>query len=212
MQATAVVARNSLDYIAYVFPTGKTRRTLVGVQDARHATELEGIEVNQFLETGQHHGWYSIRHDLILEDLPAQITFTSGSEGKPKAIVLSYANLADTAARIIRAMGMTDEIREYVGVPVTYSFGMGRLRAISAIGGSAYLIRWNLPECWRRAKSMPFRSCQRSCASCWNHRRSSAQREASFAGWRSVHSTCQPARSDACANCSPMRESSSTTA
>ena len=34
---------------------------------------------------------------------------------------------------------MTSEIREYVGVPVTYSFGMGRFRAISAVGGSAYL-------------------------------------------------------------------------
>jgi acyl-CoA synthetase (AMP-forming)/AMP-acid ligase II len=139
MQATAVVARNSLDYVAQVFPPGEARRILVSVQDARHATELEGIEVSQVLETGHHHGWYSARHDLILDDLPAQVAFTSGTEGKPKAIVLSYANQADTAARIIAAMGMTSEIREYVGVPVTYSFGVGRLRAISAVGGRAYL-------------------------------------------------------------------------
>jgi acyl-CoA synthetase (AMP-forming)/AMP-acid ligase II len=36
-------------------------------------------------------------------------------------------------------MKMTSDVREYVGVPATFSFGMGRYRAISAVGGQAYL-------------------------------------------------------------------------
>jgi acyl-CoA synthetase (AMP-forming)/AMP-acid ligase II len=139
LQASAIVARNSLAYVAQVFASGEARRTLVSVQDARHANDLHGIAVDRCIEVGDVHGWYSQRHQLIADDAPAQIVFTSGTEGNPKAIVLSYANLADTAGRIIKAMGMTSEIREYVGVPVTYSFGMGRFRAISAVGGRAYL-------------------------------------------------------------------------
>ena len=34
---------------------------------------------------------------------------------------------------------MTAGIREYVGVPATFSFGLGRYRAVSAVGGQAYL-------------------------------------------------------------------------
>src|SRR6187399_647820 len=139
LQATAIVARNSLAYVAHVFASGEARRTLVGIQNKRHANDLHGIDVDQCIEVEDQHGWYSKHHALIAEDKPAQISFTSGTEGKPKAIVLSHANLADTAGRIISVMGMTSEIREYVGVPVNYSFGMGRFRAICAVGGSAYL-------------------------------------------------------------------------
>jgi acyl-coenzyme A synthetase/AMP-(fatty) acid ligase len=139
LEATAIVARNSLAYVAHVFASGEARRTLVGIQDARQVDELQGIAVDKCVEVEDLHGWYAKRHELIADDQPAVVTFTSGTEGIPKAIVLSHANLADTAGRIIRAMGMTSEIREYVGVPVTYSFGMGRFRAISAVGGSAYL-------------------------------------------------------------------------
>ncbi|MEZ5702048.1 MAG: AMP-binding protein [Burkholderiaceae bacterium] len=64
---------------------------------------------------------------------PAQVSFTSGTEGKPKGIVLSYANLADAADRIIAEMELTAEVREYIGVPVTHSFGMARARVISAV-------------------------------------------------------------------------------
>lgn len=84
-------------------------------------------------------GWYTEQHPLIRDDRPAQVTYTSGTEGKPKGIVLTYANLADAADRIIDQMDLTPDVREYVGVPVTYSFGMGRIRAISAVGGHSYL-------------------------------------------------------------------------
>jgi acyl-CoA synthetase (AMP-forming)/AMP-acid ligase II len=141
MPATAIVARNSLAYIARVFAFGETRRTLVRVQDANQTADLHGIAIDECIEVAQENGWYSTRHELIRDDQPAQVVFTSGTEGTPKGIVLSYANLADTADRVVSAMGMTSEIREYVGVPVTYSFGMGRVRAICAVGGRAYLPR-----------------------------------------------------------------------
>lgn len=84
-------------------------------------------------------GWLSL--PAVRSDTadPAQIIFSSGTEGQAKAIVVSYRALADVVSRLNKTMQIDASIREYVGVPVTYSFGLGRLRAIAAVGGSAYL-------------------------------------------------------------------------
>ena len=36
-------------------------------------------------------------------------------------------------------MGVTDEIRECIGVPVTYSFGLAGARAVARVGNAFYL-------------------------------------------------------------------------
>jgi long-subunit acyl-CoA synthetase (AMP-forming) len=99
LQATAIVARNSLAYVAHVFESGEARHTLVSIPDTRHVEDLHGIAVDKCIEVENLHGWYAKQHALIADDQPAVVTFTSGTEGNPKAIVLSYANLADTAGR-----------------------------------------------------------------------------------------------------------------
>lgn len=140
LDATAVVRTNSIAFIDSVFALNEARRPFVMVADAAEAGTLAGVTVDRCIVPPEQHGWTSATgHLLIHEDLPAQITYTSGTEGRPKGILLTYANLADAASRIIDEMQMTDEIREYVGVPATFSFGMARYRAISAVGGQAYL-------------------------------------------------------------------------
>lgn len=139
LHATAVVSRNSLDYVDAVLGLNAAHQLLVGVPDAAAAAALAGIHVDEVRTPGERHGWYTAHHPLVHSADLAQVAFTSGTEGKPKGIVLSLANLADAAERITSVMGMTADIREYVGVPATYSFGMGRFRTVSAVGGSAYL-------------------------------------------------------------------------
>lgn len=139
LQATAVVRKNSIDFVEQVFALYETRRPLVMVTSEAQAESLSGIEINRCIDPKEKSGWFTARHSLIHDDMPAQVTYTSGTEGKPKGILLTYANLSDAAERIIEQMGMTAEISEYVGVPATFSFGMARYRAISAVGGQAYL-------------------------------------------------------------------------
>jgi len=139
LTATALVTRNSLSYIENVFTLNEARQPFVNVPDEAFARTLTGIDIERCIVPEDGSGWFAESHALIHEDLPAQVTFTSGTEGKPKGIVLTYANLADAAERIIGQMGLTSEVREYVGVPVTYSFGIGRIRAVSAAGGRCYL-------------------------------------------------------------------------
>lgn len=139
LQATAVVRKNSLDFVEQVFALYEARRPLVTVADEAQAGNLSGIVIDRCIVPVEQSGWFADQHALIYDDVPAQVTYTSGTEGQPKGILLTYSNLADAAERIIEQMQMTADVREYVGVPATFSFGMARYRAISAVGGRAYL-------------------------------------------------------------------------
>jgi len=139
LTATALVTRNSISYIENVFALNEARQPLVNVPDEAFAKTLSGICIDRCIIPDEATGWFIASHSLIYDDRPAQVTYTSGTEGQPKGIVLSYANQADAAERIIDQMELTSDIREYVGVPVTYSFGIARIRAVSAVGGRSYL-------------------------------------------------------------------------
>lgn len=139
LHATGLIRQSSRAYVEHVFALNEQRRPLVAFADEEAAKEPVGVVIDRCIvpETGG--GWFDEHHALIHDDLPAQVSFTSGTEGKPKGIVLSYANLADAAQRIIDQMALTSDVREYVGIPVTHSFGMARIRVVSAVGGRSYL-------------------------------------------------------------------------
>jgi acyl-coenzyme A synthetase/AMP-(fatty) acid ligase len=139
LTVTALVRRNSIGFIEAVFALNEAHRPFVVVSDGSLEDLLPDMDIERRIVPENDSGWFTQCHPLQFDDRPAQITFTSGTEGKPKGVILTYSNLADAAERIIGEMGLTAEIREYVGVPVTYSFGLGRVRAVSAAGGQSYL-------------------------------------------------------------------------
>lgn len=137
--ATGVVRTNSLDFVDHVFALYAAHVPLVMLSDAAQAGNLPGITIDRCIQPGGRTGWLTARHAIEDGDDIAQISYTSGTEGKPKGIVLTHGNLADATRRIIDAMQMTSDIREYIGIPATFSFGLARFRAISAVGGQAYM-------------------------------------------------------------------------
>lgn len=139
LQATAVVRRNSLAFVEQILSLYAARRPVVLVSGEAQVEHLPGIAVDRCIDPGEGSGWFTAHHPVILDDVPAQVSYTSGTEGLPKGILLTHRNLGYTAERIIEVMQLTSDIREYVGVPATFSFGMARYRAVSAVGGRAYL-------------------------------------------------------------------------
>ncbi|RYI35091.1 MAG: rfbL protein [Acetobacteraceae bacterium] len=139
LQATAVVRRNSIAFVEQLLALYAARRPLVLVSGESQVNHLPGLKIDRCIDPGEKTGWFAAHNPVILDDLPAQVSYTSGTEGLPKGILLTYRNLGYTTERLIEEMQLTSEVREYVGVPATFSFGMARFRAVSAVGGKAYM-------------------------------------------------------------------------
>ncbi|MET0591478.1 MAG: class I adenylate-forming enzyme family protein, partial [Polyangiaceae bacterium] len=70
---------------------------------------------------------------------PAMILFTSGTTAKKKAVLLTHGNIVQATLNINAFVTISEATREYVAVPLYHSFGLGRMRAVLAVGGTLVL-------------------------------------------------------------------------
>lgn len=135
----ALGARSSLSFVDHIFRLKAAGEVVAILPEGDAGSLLGGVDVTRVIEPGADWGWFSGKGTLDGGDGAAQISLTSGTTGRPSGILLTADAIADTSQRLIEATGLTADVREYVGIPATHSFGLGRFRAIAAVGGQAYL-------------------------------------------------------------------------
>ena len=73
-------------------------------------------------------------------DRIADLLFTSGTTGQPKGVMLSHAAIMAAADYINAFIGNTAADREVVPLPLSHSFGLGRLRCNLLAGGTLIVV------------------------------------------------------------------------
>jgi acyl-coenzyme A synthetase/AMP-(fatty) acid ligase/surface polysaccharide O-acyltransferase-like enzyme len=138
LSVSAIRKRNSLDYLDAIFSHYEQDNIVFPVADLTAAAP-PGVTISRHIDVGDRTGWFSQTIEPRRSPIAAHISLSSGTTGVPKALLLSHDSLADVSGRLVDAMHMDGGVLEYVGVPVTFSFGFGRIRAVAAAGGCSFL-------------------------------------------------------------------------
>lgn len=139
LRKQGVVAVNSPAYLRQMLRNLAEGVVSVPLRAADDRERLERSGAAEVVSPAQDHGWLAADFTSEGGDGLAQISFTSGTEGPAKAVYLSRGNLHDVVVRLAAVMGLTAEVREYIGVPVYHSFGYGRARAVLDAGGRCFV-------------------------------------------------------------------------
>lgn len=74
------------------------------------------------------------------ENKTADVLFTTGTTGAPKGVALSYGNLTAAARHINAFIQNTADDVELLALPVSHSFGLGRVRCVFSKGGTLVML------------------------------------------------------------------------
>lgn len=74
------------------------------------------------------------------ENQVADLLFTTGTTGLPKGVALTYGNQMVAADNINTFIGNTADDVEMLALPISHSFGLGRLRCVFAKGATLVLL------------------------------------------------------------------------
>ncbi|MEK7990487.1 MAG: AMP-binding protein [Thiotrichaceae bacterium] len=134
-----IVAANHTGYVEAVLSCIEQGNIAVPLRSIDDEYRINAAKVEQIIEPVQGGMWMQRHFTPHDKDELALIAFTSGTEGNPKGVMLTQRNLANVVQRLNDLMQVDDTIREYIGVPVYHSFGLGRCRAVLAAGGQFFI-------------------------------------------------------------------------
>ena len=134
-----VVSTNSIDFIRKVFKSYDENEVVVLLKNTQDDYKIKMTNVEKIVTPEMNYGWFTEKVDFKSTDSIAQISFSSGTTGNPKGVLLSHRALNDVVERLVDIMNIDSSISEYVGIPVNYSFGFGRCRVVASVGGRFFV-------------------------------------------------------------------------
>lgn len=75
----------------------------------------------------------------LAPDWPALILYTSGSTGKPHGVIQTFRNVDANTRSIVEYLGLTEDDRALVTLPLNYCYGRSVLQTHLLVGGSIFL-------------------------------------------------------------------------
>ena len=99
-----------------------------------------------------HSAGLRVYHRAIDADMTA-ILYTSGSTGSPKGVVLSHRNMVAGAHSVASYLGNSPEDRILTVLPLSFDYGLSQLTTAFAVGATAVLHNYLLPQDVVRALS-----------------------------------------------------------
>lgn len=97
---------------------------VIPFEECRQELENSRININEFPK----------------ENDVADLLFTTGTTGLPKGVTLTFANHMAAAENINTFIGNTADDVEMLALPISHSFGLGRLRCILAKGATLVML------------------------------------------------------------------------
>ena len=76
----------------------------------------------------------------LTSDAVADVMFTTGTTGNPKGVKLSHANIIGSARNTNGFIGTCSSDVEALALPLSHSFGLGRLRCVLIAGATLVLV------------------------------------------------------------------------
>ena len=111
-----------------------------------HATLLVGFENSEIeIRKESLKNFSELSKEFIMPKFPSMndvsdILFTTGTTGEPKGVPLTYENEAAAARNINEFIGNTKDDIELLALPVSHSFGLGRVRCCLSKGATLILL------------------------------------------------------------------------
>ncbi len=134
-----VVSTNSIDFLEKVFTAYENDEVVVLLKNEQDEYKIKMTNVEKIVTPRKNYGWFTEKINFKSNDSIAQISFSSGTTGNPKGVLLSHSALNDVVERLVDIMNIDSSISEYVGIPVNYSFGFGRCRVVASVGGRFFV-------------------------------------------------------------------------
>lgn len=134
-----IVSANHAGYVEAMFQCIENGNIAVPLRSVNDHDRISLANVDRAIVPKPDSSWMQRQWTAQTTANVALISFTSGTEGSPKGVILTHNNLADVVTRLNALMQVDDSISEYIGVPVYHSFGFGRCRAVATAGGKFFI-------------------------------------------------------------------------